>query len=438
MFLVLTKMFTILLPISSPNPIAGINQCKMLLLFIVVNLVSSVNIYAHGLEKDVEIIVIDNTQDIFARKDTQVTKPECNVIDPEYYHTDNRVTFVTKPDAKKPEKQIWITHINPVTGIFQGECAREIFVDRQEVSIKPLSSPLGNGPEWGNKESSIFYMKQDVTKTSHIAHAVSINKSKWKISKLPNSDNKLLPIPSNNSEDEDEKILYLKNNNDGNFTLAWRSVSADQDNLIPVLVSINNGLARWVPNKHQISFTMIDENGKTQAALYDIDGNVIDRVSTYTGSEVVDEVWSLNVPEFGGEQIVWCTVDAKEIHVYKKIDDHWNLVRKILLSNQDYSYILSPEPVIFNNKTYLFFQQSMNSNQDDPANYSQVCIVELLGNLYRMLTDPNKMTISHDPEWVIRKNQMGKNYLFIYYTKIDNLEKYKLHSIRSVRTGLHD
>jgi hypothetical protein len=397
---------------------------------------------ARELEINPSIIVIHKKQDAFSRKDTQITQPKCNIIDPEYNHIDNQVVFVTKANKKEPKKQVWITHINPMTGRFRGECAREILLDQNEISTKPSSSPLGNGPEWGNtrNESSLFYMKQDAMGMSYIAHAKKINEDKWQISKVPNSENKILPIPSNNLKEDDQKILYLiKNKNNDYFTLGWRSLSIDQDYFISLSVPIDNGGARWVPKKNQVSFALYDEKGKTQAALYDLESNIIFQVSAYSNGEVVDEVWSLNAPELDGEQIVWCIINSKEIHVYKKNDSHWTLVRKILFRNQDYPYILSPEPVIFNNKTYLFFQQSTYPKQKDLFNYSQISIIELFGHRYRMLTNPNEKIIRRDPEWVIREDQLGHRYLFIYYTKINYMKnKYNFRSIRSLRTGLHD
>jgi hypothetical protein len=317
---------------------------------------------------------------------------------------------------------LWVAQVNPQTGKWSPVDGRGVLVDTGAA----FASDFGNGPEWmlSTAGSQLVYNKYqpgvppspDVV---GLAMAVPASISTWTAGFLPNGQKRINPIGSLNLTDSQPRVHYQDVNK---IKTIWRMANdASTEALVPVQ-GFNGGSRRWVPGTNKMILSGSGAAGAPgsvfkQVYLYDTDTGALEQITTDLANHSGAFMWK--APEFGNEYVFFCTRNYTQMAVYRNLPDgtgvkRWTQVVGLTLPATS-PYVWSPEPFVFNGKSYIFFQMNSNSNSSDLTQPSWLGLMGILpeNSGLTMLTPadaPARMRM--DPEYFI--TAQGP---FIYYNR---------------------
>lgn len=340
------------------------------------------------------------------------------IVDPEYDQAFARFTFVDDNGS------LWIGNVDPATGSFIPANGQGILVDTNAAQARDF----GNGPEWMYSQlgQQIVYTRYrpgvpHSAGTAGVALAQQAN-GHWTGAFLPVGIRTATHTPDGTQNDSDA-IPRVSFNSESGVGFYWQN-SNDPSSEQPVPQSDQgDGTRRWVAGTHQIFFTAIaNAYGAHQAYLYDTDTSTLTQLTNDAGDKQGGFMW--RAPEFNNAMVFFTTVDRTRLQVYRQQKGSsgnwvWALIDTINMP-LTLPYVGSPEPLVYNGRSYIFMQASTSStpNPTYGSNLRYPSQIALSGIMaahpdFRLLTsDGASRYVRVDPEVVILNNGPS-----IYYNK---------------------
>lgn len=343
--------------------------------------------------------------------------PSCNFGD-----GNSRFTFTDR------EHNLWLGYIDFQTGEFYPTNGHARLLDKRAA----FATEFGNGPEWmfSKGGSEVVYTKyfpgmpmNNLSASVAIASMVAGN---WQAGIVDNGIRKQSPLATLDLDDPEPCITYE------NFTrkkVYWRVAhDPDSEALLPITDQISAGSRRWVPGTRKVIFSgsaAPDANGVIypQIFMFHTDSNKLEQLTFDPVNKVGAFMW--RAPEYNNEFIFFTMLGRKSttvseitsIGIYRQLPDansakHWTLVNLIAMP-PDRPYVWSPEPFVYNGRSYIFFVVSSSPNASDLSVPTQIAItgIDPQKPSFRMLTnDSINERVRMDPEYFITAHGP-----FIYY-----------------------
>ncbi|NEQ20418.1 MAG: hypothetical protein F6K28_14455 [Microcoleus sp. SIO2G3] len=333
----------------------------------------------------------------FAPNDQVVSDPSMSLPDPEFDRVGSLVTW------QDGSNQLWVASVDPVTGAFIPPSGQGQLLDTGLVSIAITK----NGPEWiyGQGNSQIFY-------TKYINDQISLSRawwtgSTWRVRGLQNGADRVATVGSLDPGDVNPRIIYKTLQEGDDPLLTWRELNKPvSETFVPNATVPPN--ARWVEGDRSIGLT-IDVGGERQCAKYDIDTGTTTQLTFNPGNKGPIFMWK--APEFNNELVFFCLSDGlTSMPIYRKIDDNWTIIHTIVPPSTG-PYINSPEPFVYNGKSYVSFLTRANRGKGGSSDV-WIAGIDATTPLYRKVSASTEMNRT-DPESFVTPNRA-----FIYYTEV--------------------
>lgn len=335
-----------------------------------------------------------------------------------YGDGNNRLTFID------PFGYVWIGHVDVTTGDFVPTNGEGTLVDSDAVP----SVAIGNGSEWVNlpKASAVVYTRYKYTKSTPdmclgLAHVGPAGG--WTGGCVPGSDNDTLPIGTAIVGDPYPMVSFQNNAGQG-FDLYWQLLSRGSTPQLVYPGSAAPPSHRWIPNTHAMVLVAAappDGSGNVyrQVFLYSTDGTLQQLTFDPTNK---NSPFMWEAPEFNDKYVfLQVPEDSKEVDLYRYLPNRngpptWQVYQRIR-GTTDYPYIYSPEPFVYQGKSYIFFELASAPHQLGKFAPSQIAMSGIDPNApsFRVLTGdvaPN-LHARRDPEYYI--TTMGP---YLYYNRI--------------------
>jgi MYXO-CTERM domain-containing protein len=150
-----------------------------------------------------------------------------------------------------------------------------------------------------------------------------------------------------------------------------------------------------------------------QVFLYDTDTEELEQLTFEHTTKYGAFMW--RAPEYGGEYVFFTIADRTQVRIYRKNKDtgKW-AVSAAIDAPETVPYIWSPEPFVYNGKSYVQMQVSSSKKANDMTVPTQLAMTAILpDSQFRMLTNDNSIRrIRMDPEHFITEHGA-----FIYYNR---------------------
>ncbi|WP_287131125.1 hypothetical protein [Candidatus Cyanaurora vandensis] len=326
----------------------------------------------------------------FVVDDQIITDPRIAVQDVEFDFIEGRIAWQDK------QGQLWVAKVDPVTGAFMPSTGQGRLIDTGLAGI----SDSGNGPEWayGIDGPEIVYTKYtDSSRSAFVlAHARNIN-GNWYTEVLPNlplDQGGYSPIGSQDLNDPDPRVKYqLGGPETGSQGLAYRSLISPSWGIVPDPTA---DAGRWVEKRRSLIVTIL-VNGVRQVAYHEIDTGVLTQLTSDPGQK--NNVFMWEAPEFNHELIFMASVNAETIDMYRFLNGAWTRFNS-LKPPSPRPYLLSPEPLVYGGKSYVFALASngFKTSQREPSDV-WLMAVDPANPLYRQVSNPDLVLVRADPEY---------------------------------------
>jgi hypothetical protein len=352
----------------------------------------------------------ENPSPVFQSKKAVKMGSEGSYTDPEFLRDKNYAAFVDE------NRQIWLAHLDPVTGAFISLDGKDIFVDD---TITPLRISF-NGPEFGVDSNgwALFYTK-NIGATPHIWKATITNENN-EVTKAPlttDDISRLSVLATKNLLSDTTKLLYSSGGvfrEDGQIT--W----LDEENPeTETVVDITDVGTRWIDNTCAFTFIRMSGPDKGQIAIYDTEIKIAKTITNTPGTKSYSYGWV--APECD-DILVLCVVDNSKIEIYKDTGDlYWECISTLYIPEESlYTVIGSPEPFVAGGKSYI----SLVIKESGGYSPGEVWVWDITeGDTHIVLKcdDGQGAVIRSDPESFI-----GQYNVFVYYNVIRQEKSGKL------------
>jgi hypothetical protein len=193
-------------------------------------------------------------------------------------------------------------------------------------------------------------------------------------------------------------------------------------NPIPVPNSLNsNGSARFVTGLNELVYSTPVTNGVgrgwRQAFSYDIDTGASTELTTDSGNK--GEVFMWQAPEYGGAYVMMTKVNGYLLNFYtlqfntKKQQYLWTLVNTISPPAGAPKYVWSPEPFVYNGKSYVYMVRNTSAKAVSLSNPTQIWVASIDGSYNVQVSDPTVTNVVRtDPEYFATSSGV-----YIYYER---------------------
>ena len=329
--------------------------------------------------------------------------PTCN-----YGDGNDRQTFTDRAG------NLWLAHVDPNTGMFIPQNAQGQLIDTNAA----FTTDFGNGSEWMNSvnPSQIIYTKYIPGKPHNAANAGSAvatpnGDGTWTAGVIPGGWQTHSPLASLNLEDVDP-INNFQNGAD--TEVLWQLWGQNTSTVVPDSSQSGGGSRRWVTDAHTIVFTTgapPDSTGTVyqQVFTFNVDTTQLEQLTTDPVTKWGAFMW--RAPEYNGDYVFLTVSGRTNLAIYHQITDamgnsSWQLSDMIAMPTS-MPYIWSPEPFIFNGKSYVMFQISSSSQANDFSVPTQIAFTGINPAVpsFRMLTnDASTPRVRMDPEYYITTN----------------------------------
>jgi len=320
------------------------------------------------------------------------------------------------------EQNLWLGYVHPDTGLFEPSDGRAVLLD----TLSAFATDFGNGPEWMfSTDSKVVYTKyfpgrEQSTFSASVALAEQDASGTWTAAIIAGGVQRQSPSGTLDLDDPNPRINYQ---DFAKANVFWKDYEhlADEEHLIPISEQTGGGSRRWVPGTHSVIFSgsaPTDEQGYTyqQVFLYDTDTDVLEQLTFDPTTKWGAFMW--RAPEFDNDDVFFTIADRTTIKIYRRIttDDGspWTEINSID-TPATLPYAWSPEPFVYNGRSYIFMQVSSDPRASDMSIPTQLALtgIEPGTPSFRMLTnDSSTRRVRMDPEYFVTTEGA-----FIYYNR---------------------
>lgn len=341
------------------------------------------------------------------------------LLDPEYDAERARFCWLGEGADGFGDETLWIGFIDRATGLFLPPHGKGIAVATGSfVGV----TDIGNGPEWsyntGKPQIVVTGLSGGTTIRDRCIVVATQTKAGWTTAILDNTTASYGPIASTTENDASPSVAYQKMINPGipgDLTRAIFARAID-DPLSEVMIPFTDIRftpgARWVNGTDKCLFTQpIGTDIFSQRQIYSFDRVTLEyeQLTFDEGSKFSAFMW--NAPEFGGELALMALIDETHIGIYRQQDldgtglkwTLWNVINPPATG----TWIWSPEPFVFEGRSYLVMNNSPSSDQqslDIPTEIWLAGIDRSRGPFYRRLNGATAK-VRKDPETIVLAGQ---------------------------------
>lgn len=320
---------------------------------------------------------------------------------------------------------VWIGHVDVQTGDFVPGDGEEELVDTKAMPVRTGH----NGPEWmslQNASALVYnrYADGDPSNPSSacVGFARIVVAGAWTAGCMPRTKGYAFPFGTNNVGDPNPMVSY-RDSSSGNTNLYWRPVRQGAPAHVILTGSDQSRLEpRWVEGTHKLLLTAPaapDASGTVyrQIFLYSTTNGTLEQLTFDPTDKAAAYMW--RAPEYQDSYVFFARVGYAEIDVYRYLPDSdgsssWQITKRIQSTTPDYPYVYSPEPFVYNGKSWIFLTISSQQVDHDIA-ASQIALTGIEPEVpsFRVLTsDTSDDHGRQDPEYYITANGPS-----IYYNR---------------------
>ena len=330
--------------------------------------------------------------DEFRIVDEVVSDPNTSMPDPEYDELEHRLVWQSMSGH-----QLWVGDIDPATGRFYPRDGKSYLVD---VDVGPIGAGF-NGPEWafGRDGHQVSYVVDDGGEW--VLWRALESYGQFIPEQMPGARTVgTTPYGSKDPQDDRPRVTFNRGGRDDPSS-GWRELGdgATQTELPDVLGTIDT---RWVEGGPRLltGTSATGPYGWRQAWIYDIDTHEVTYLTDDPAHKYDSFIW--NAPEFGGARVMVAARGLEEdeyteIAVYREFPDGWQEVHVIGMPF-GFPYVVSPEPVIVDGRSYVSFLASVGGrNMDNGHSSVWVASIDPRDPLVRRVSD-DQLIVRKDPE----------------------------------------
>jgi hypothetical protein len=320
------------------------------------------------------------------------------------------------------DNNMWLAHVDPVTGAFDPPDGRGVLVDVGAA----FSTDFGNGPEWmfGSAGSQIIYTKYlpgepQSTFSASVAVGKMIDGS-WLAGVVDGGLRMQAPAATLDLDDPAPRMNYQ---DFAKKKVYWRVVDdPSSETLMPIAEQTGGGSRRWVPGTRKVIFSGSappDPDGVVyqQVFVYDTDTDELEQLTFDPVTKWGAFMWP--APEYDNELVFFTIYGRTNLAVYRLLagdggETSWEVANMIPMPAK-LPYAWSPEPLLYGGRSFIFFQVSSSAAANDMSVPTQLAItgIDPAKPSLRMLTnDSNTRRVRMDPESYITANGP-----YIYYNR---------------------
>jgi hypothetical protein len=328
---------------------------------------------------------------------------------------------------------LWVAGINLATGAFIPASAKGEIVDTNVAT----STTFGNGPEWvvdttgtylvytkyqpgtaQNKSSSTAYAAtaQLLSNTPNASGTGSV----WQVVSMPNTLGLVEPEGNYNPNQSNPPIVFVDGvtNEAGGTSNQLYIQNIYGSSSTPVPGSANSlGSQRMVTGQNTMVYTApargtnLAGNTLRQVFLYNTVSGVTTQLTNDAGNK--GDVFMFRAPEYNGAYVLMVSTNGSTLRFYtfNNSTNVWTLASTLSNPSGAPQFIWSPEPLVYNGKTYIFMERSSAA---DPTNFSvptQIWVAAMDNSYNAQVSDPTITNrVRNDP-----KSMVTANGVYIYY-----------------------
>jgi hypothetical protein len=352
--------------------------------------------------------------------DLRVGSPDVDYIDPEFWPEQNLMAW------QDPENNIWLCRVDPALGTLLPADGRgqKLGVAASMIGTKVLPFRMVvTGPEWGVSQRGLgVYFFSIAENYRLVVTRVSVPQGVSEVLTPLDERNLLGVFPSTDADDPQSRLIYAQASDDFTLPRIWQEeTDASTAEPFPNAAIGSNG-PRWIPRARALVTNVVDADGVTQIARYDIDSRTTTNLTDGPGKKT--DGCFFNAPEFDHESMFLCSIDFEAIGIYRQLDGQWTRIRTVtpppLAATSPPLHVSSIEPAVYRGKSYIVYRCGGTGQ-------SAACVASLDGKLNAVVSTPTTRHIV-DTEAVV----LG-DALFVYYTIID-ANPVELHACRVLIT----
>lgn len=357
--------------------------------------------------------------DAFVPQEVEVCPASSRVYDPEFEPTTQRMVYFDGRSAVR------VVDVLPDGSLAGTGCKGQVVARNATIGLPDL--PFRNGPEWATSARGleITVTRLDDTGRPYMALASSTRRG-WKLTTLPDSGERGLPLVSSDATDAAPRLVYAHVTGPGTYELAWRDAfDPASEGALPGDVDPRTGGApRWIPGQRALTLGVDDPaTGLRQAARYDVDSGTLSFLTRDAGAK--DEVWLWHAPEFGGELGLMTVADGCCLRFYRDVGGTWTLQRELRADSfSTQPMIVSPELLVLDGRSYVVMQ--LGTSRLSPSD-TWIAAVDAGGLAPVQVSDPSRPDIARsEPEWHVT----GEG-VFVYVTASASRNRFALNRLRT-------
>ncbi|MBC8041856.1 MAG: T9SS type A sorting domain-containing protein [Rhizobacter sp.] len=338
----------------------------------------------------------------FIVKDILVSDSIAQIIDPEFDPYGNRVSWQSLSDT------LWLAKIDPKTGELIPKSGKGIYVDRQ---LLPIPETF-NGPEWMQSVSGgqLVYTTNR-NSIAQLAVATETATDVWGTQIIAGTEGRLNPRATKYPASLVPAVHYLRRNGESILWSPAGSTAIQEDS------ALQTTDAHWV-NDEPDAFTLIIRSND-QVGYYDTQTKLTTQLTFDNTKKERPYMWK--APEYGNDLVFFARADTL-LQLYRKdaVSGVWTKFYEFtspLISDANYTYIASPEPFVFNGKSYVCFMIT-KTNLETDNNPAQIWIagIDPDAPFFRRVSDDTPL-VRTDPEPFITDSTV-----FVFYTVVSDLD----------------
>ena len=320
---------------------------------------------------------------------------------------------------------LWVGNVDVLSGDLVPNTGQGVLVDNNATT----ALEIGNGAEWmvSQRGSELVYTRwtdgQPRTPDYLNLGYARMNAGTWLSGPVDNSQLGVLPVGTLDPNDAVPEANFQAYTTSGApQKLFWRVVSTGaRNNPIPISSNDPGMTRRWVKGTWDIIVTAPaapDGTGNVyrQVFLYHTTNNTLEQLTF----DPVNKLWAFmwEAPEFGNQNVFFAMTGGTRLDIYRKLPStqggvRWKVVNSITMP-PDAPYINSPEPFVFDGRSWIFFTLSADPNFHDfaPSLIAMTGIVPGTPSLQLLTSATQPRRARRDPEYFITANGP-----YIYYNR---------------------
>jgi hypothetical protein len=341
--------------------------------------------------------LIDATAAEFLPEEVRVSS--FKIVDAEYSQV--RAEFAWADD----QGQLWVGGVDPLTGDFVPASGESRLVDPLALSRLDVKRTVKSGPEWmdGASGPELVYTKflpnlpHDLA-NARLARAIPQVDGSWNITYIDEVNPRMAPYGSETPGDPAPRVTYV--DEVGNHFI--RGLDGDAFGETPLtFVPAANFSVRHARGERSV-VVALNIGGDRQVFRYHVDTAQLQQLTFDGGRKDRATVpWMWRAPEFDGALLLSTIVNHRELRIYKSVSDDdsdgtpWEVIRSLTLPTN--GPIGSPEPFVFDGRSFLLFQSITDESKYYPSEL-WVCNIDSANPVLRLLTEATPLRARIDPE----------------------------------------